>query len=68
MNLREELVTLISNGTPTADIYEFLLKRLKRPSIISLLKSSGVEFPLPPTGDDITDARRLELQLLSISE
>jgi hypothetical protein len=70
MTPRHELLILIENGSRPTDIYyHFLLeRRLSRPSIMSLLQTSGVHFRLPESGDEISDARRLELQLLSISD
>jgi hypothetical protein len=70
MTLRQELLTLIENGIPTADIYYHFLtvRHLSRPSVMSLLNTSGVWFRLPESGDEISDARRLELQLLSITD
>jgi hypothetical protein len=66
----KRLLILIESGTTTTDIYyHFLIeRRMSRPSVMSLFATSGVYFRLPESGDEISDARRLELQLLSISE
>ncbi len=69
MNYRDELVALITNGTPAADIYAHLRLELhlSRVAIMELLHDTGVTIPLPPTEDEITDQRRRELQELSLT-
>jgi len=69
MTYREELVTLIANGTQPADIYNYFAHHhIQRSGIIDLLADNGVTIPLPPSQDMISDERRRQLQELSTTD
>lgn len=49
MTYRDDLVTLIANGTMPEEVYDhFRCNGLLRPSILSLLKQSGASMSVPP--------------------
>jgi hypothetical protein len=68
MTHRHELVILITQGTPPAEIYSHFANTMGRGSILELLKSCGVTLEVPPTKDEISDERRKFLQELSSSD
>ena len=69
MTHRQELVSLIENGTRPDAIYEYFANHhVGRSSIIELLKDAGVTIRIPDSREEITDERRKFLQELSVSE
>jgi hypothetical protein len=67
MTYRDELLTLIQNGTRPADIYAYFQSNchLLRPRILSLLEDIGMSILVLLSKDEISDERRRGLQELS---
>jgi hypothetical protein len=70
MDYRAELVRMIAEGTPPADIvYHLCINGLERWQVDELLHECGVKFlPIRRPDDDITPERRAELLGISMAD
>ena len=71
MDVRADLVNLISNGTQLADVIHFFTSQydFTYGEAHHILQDAGVVFLIPklPGRDEISDDRRAELQELSFT-
>lgn len=63
---RQDLVRLVSEGTPMAELLQYFTVRTSRAETFHLFRDAGLMTTIP-SFDDISERRRKELQDLSLT-